>query len=131
MQQLFPKVTNIAINAKGGALTVIRATIMASRVEVMEDPAYNAGAPQGLAGYYCVPDATVAADANVTYSPAGAQVWLGQTAGQRGRAYQPIAFGSQRTDGWKSDIPAVQGTPLLALTTNSANAGGVLLVEWP
>lgn len=125
-----PKVTNIPINAKGGAFTLIAGTIMSSRVEVIEDPAFNAGVAQGLTGFYLDPTGSQTAPAQ---SPAVIQVWLPQTAGQRGQAFEPITFGGDggRVNGWQGRYTGAAGTPLLQLTTNSATPGGVLLVEWP
>lgn len=130
MPQVNPKVTNIAINALGGAGTVIATTILCSRAEVMEDPAFNAGAQQGLAGYYLDPDSPHAAP---TKANPNAQVWLPNGTGGEGQAYEPIVFGGEkgRVHGGLGNYVGAQGTPLLLLTSASANAGGVLLVEWP
>jgi hypothetical protein len=126
-----PKVTNIALNPLGGAATLIVGTILASKVQVMEDPAFNGGAPQGLSGYYL--DPAVYPPNPPSPSPANLQVWLPAGTGGLGAAYQPITFGGQdgRVHGGQGDYVSAQGTRLLLLTTNSANAGGVLLVEWP
>lgn len=131
MQQV-PKITNIPINALGGAETLIAGTTLSSKVEIMEDPSYNAGALQGLSGYYMDPDSDQAAPALDPSAP-GKQVWLGVATGGRGRAFQPIIFGGEdaRVSGGQGLYAAAQGTPLLRLTTNSVNPGGVLLVEWP
>lgn len=129
MSQTNPKVTNIAIPAKGGAAVTIATTILVSKVQVMEDPTYNAGTAQGLTGYYLDPDSN---HANPAKDNPNLQVWLPNTDGQEGQAYQPIVFGGAdgRVHGGEGLYVGAQGTPLLALTTNSNNAGGVLLVEW-
>lgn len=125
-----PKVTNIAINGSAGALTQINGTILASRVEVMEDPAYNAGAQQGLQGFYLDPNSN---PANPAKSPANAQVWLPNGTGGSGRAYQPIIFGGApgRVFAAFGQYASADTTPLLQVKSLSASAGGVLLVEWP
>lgn len=130
MPQTNPKVTNIAINNKNGEGTVIATTILASKVQVMEDPALNAGVAQGLAGFYLDPNSSHAAP---TKDNPNAQVWLPNSAGQQGQAYEPIIFGGAdgRVHGGEGLYVGALGTPLLLLTTNSATAGGVLLVEWP
>jgi|SRR5580658_3666723 hypothetical protein len=123
-----PKITNIPINAANGALTAIVLTIMASKVEVMEDPAYNGGELQGLTGYYA--DTQPATG----FPQSGAlQVWLPNNNGQTGRAYQPIIFGGSdgRVHGGEGNYVGAEGTIVLYLTTNSANPGGIILVEWP
>lgn len=124
-----PKVTSIPINAKGGALTNIVLTILASKVVVMEDPSLNDGAMQGLTGFYID---TQPPQSPVTPQPAGQQVWLPNTQGQSGRAYQPIIFGGAdgRVHGELGGYVGAQGTIILQLTTNSAAAGAVLLEEW-
>ena len=131
MQQV-PKITNLPINAQGGEMTLIAGTILSSKVEVMEDPAYNNGVGQGLTGFYMDPDSNHANPAVNPVSP-NQQVWLTNATGGRGQAYQPIIFGGDdaRVQGDHGLYVAAQGTPLLKLTTNSGNAGGVILVEWP
>lgn len=140
MAQINPKITNIAINAKGGNMTNITLTILASKVEIMEDPALNNGVPQGLTGYYIdnqPPQPSIpimpGGVAPPQASPSNLQVWLPATNGQNGRAYQPIIFGGQdgRVKGGESDYVGAQGTVVLQLTTNSPTAGGIVLVEWP
>jgi len=141
MAAVNPKVTNIAINAQGGAMTNIVLTIMCSKVEVIEDPSYNGGVPQGLQGYYMdtqpgLPSPAVIApigQAPPAASPANLQTWLPNNNGQIGKAYEPIIFGGTdgRVHGAYSDFVGAQGTTILQLTTNSPDAGGVLLVEWP
>jgi hypothetical protein len=139
MTQVNPKITNIAVPAQGGVPVNIVLTIMASKVEVMEDPTYNNGAGQGLQGYYIdtQPGVTVAPPAAGTpppqASPANQQVWLANNNGQTGRAYQPIIFGGQdgRVHGAHSNFVGAAGTVILQLTSNSELATGVILVEWP
>jgi hypothetical protein len=129
MSQSNPKVTNIPINAAGGALTLITTTIMCSKVEVQEDPNYNAGVAQGLRGYYLDPESN---HANPARDNPIEQTWLPNTAGENGRAYQPIIFGGDagRVHGGQGNYVGAQGTPLLSLVS-SVLATGVLLVEWP
>lgn len=124
-----PKVTNIAINAAGGALVLIAGTILASKVMVMEDPAYNAGAQQGLQGYILDPTSN---PLNPARSNANLQVWLPNGSGGSGWAYQPIIFGGTdgRVHGGEGRYTGAQGTPYLSLVSLGL-AGGVLLVEWP
>jgi hypothetical protein len=140
MAQINPKTTNIAINAKGVAMTNIALTILASKVEVMEDPALNGGVPQGLTGYYIdnqPPQPTIpivaGGGAPPQASPANLQVWLPPTNGQNGRAYQPIIFGGDagRVRGGEGDYVGAQGTVVLQLTSNSPLASGIILTEWP
>lgn len=130
MPQTNPKVTNIALNGDAGAYTVISTTIMASKVEIQEDPSLNAGVAQGLQGYYLDPNSN---PANPSVDPAapGAQVWLPNTAGQNGRAYQPIIFGGDAGRVHGAEGNYVGQAPLLKLRSNSATATGILLVEWP
>lgn len=137
--QINPKTTRIPINAKGGVMTNITLTIGASKVEVMEDPFYNGGVPQGLTGYYIdnqpavgTPPIKPDGSAPPQASPADLQVWLPNDAGQVGRAYEPIIFGGDagRVHGAFGEYVGAQGTVILQLTTNSVTAGGVLLVEW-
>lgn len=125
-----PKITRIPINALGGAMTQIVLTIMASKVTVQEDPFYNDGAAQGLTGYY--DDTQPPQPTPPTRSPNALQVWLPNTNGQNGRAYQPIIFGGTdgRVHGGEGKYVGGEGTVILELTTNYANAGGVILEEW-
>lgn len=130
MPQTNPKVTNIALNAKAGALILIAGTKVSGKVMVMEDPALNAGVPQGLTGFYMDP----ASKGNPQQDKGGnvapvQQVWLANSAGQTGQAYQPIVF-ENRVHGGLGEYAAADGTPLLFLTSNSATPSGVLLVEW-
>ena len=138
-----PKVTKIAINASGGLWTPIPLTIMASKVRVHEDPAYNGGVFQGLTGYFVDTQppqpAAVASPWNPVdgvppgASPAAQFTWLPNNNGQEGPAYEPISFGGSeggRVHGGDGDYVGAQGTVVLWLTTNSENAGGVLLEEW-
>jgi hypothetical protein len=140
MTAVNPKVTSIPINAQGGLMTNIALTIMASKVEVMEDPAYNNGILQGLQGYMIDTQPGVSTPpienpqaAPPQASPSYLFTWLPNNNGQEGRAYEPIIFGGQdgRTHGAYSDFVGAQGTTILQLTTNGPNAGAVLLVEWP
>ena len=144
MSQTNPKVTNIAVNGNAGAFTLILLTILASKVQVTEDPTYNAGTAQGLAGYYLDPQAVLSAAflANPTYAAAkavgylanpNAQAWLPSTAGQQGQAYEPITFGGSdgRVHGGEGGYVGGQGSAVLMVTSNSATATGVLLTEWP
>jgi hypothetical protein len=137
-----PRRKSIPINAKGGAWTPIPLTITASKVEVMEDPAYNNGAFQGLTGYFVDTQPPQPAGVNAP-APAGPTppaaipnyqfTWLPNDQGQEGAAYQPIKFGGGeggRVHGAFAEYPGAQGTVILWLTTNSQNAGGVLLEEW-
>lgn len=131
MGQVNPKTTKVALEATGGAYTDIVLTIPCSKAEIQEDPALNAGVAQGLQGYYLDPDskgAPVPDPANDTVNN-----WLPNTAGQNGRAFQPIIFGGVdgRVDGGKGNYVGAQGTPLLRLKSLTANATGVILVEWP
>jgi hypothetical protein len=128
MPQTNPKVTNIALNAKGGAFTLIAGTKMSSKVEIMEDPATAGGDQQGLTGYIMDPNSK----GNPTPSNPNIQVWLPNSAGQVGWAYEPIIFGgdSGRVHGAYGLYTGADGTPYLQLTTNSGAAGGILLVEW-
>ncbi len=134
MAQTNPKVTPIPINAKGGAFTDIVLTIMCSKVRVSEDPAYNDGALQGLTGYmYDTQPGLAAAGVEPPVSPNYQFVWLPNDSGQEGPGFEPISFGGSeggRVHGAFGDYVGAQGTFLLKLTTNSANAGGVLLEEW-
>lgn len=126
MSQQNPKVTNIAVNAKGGVMTPITLTIMASHVQVIEDPQYNNGAQQGLQGYYAE---TEPGKGSAAVGPL--QTWLPNSNGQIGKAFEPILFGDEtREAGGLGSYVGAQGTVVLLLTTNSANAGGVLLVEY-
>ena len=140
MSQNNPVVRNIAINAKGGNMTNIALTILASKVEVMEDPALNGGVPQGLTGYYIdtqPPQPTVpimpGGAAPPQADPSNLQVWLPATNGQNGRAYQPIIFGGDagRVHGGEGGYVGAQGTVVLQLTSNTNNASGIILVQWP
>jgi len=125
-----PKVTSIPIPAAGGVPVAITLTIMASKVTVQEDPAYNTGAGQGLQGYYVD---TQPPQANPPVpSPATLFVWLANTAGQIGRAYQPIIFGGAdgRVHVALGKYVGAEGTVILLLTSKSANPSAVLLEEW-
>ncbi len=140
MAAMNPKVTNIPIGAKGGPMKNIVLTIMASKVVISEDPSYNGGQLQGLTGYYIdtqPPQQVVPIEpggaAPPNASPATLQVWLPNTNGQVGRAYEPIIFGGSdgRVHGGEGDYVGGTGTVILQLTTNSENAGGVIMEEWP
>ena len=133
-----PKVTVIAVNAVGGAMVNIALTMLASKVEVMEDPSQNNGALQGLTGYYIdtqPPQPTIPIElggaAPPQASPSNLQVWLPNSQGQQGRAYEPIIFGGTdgRVHGGQGDYVGGQGTVILQLTSNGA-ATNVLLTEW-
>lgn len=135
-----PKITNIAINAKGAAMTNITLSIMASKVTITEDPSYNGGQLQGLTGYYIdptPPQPTIpiepAGIAPPQATPANLQVWLPNSNGQVGRNFEPIIFGGTdgRVHGGQGDYVGGTGTVILQLTTNSINAGGVIVEEWP
>jgi hypothetical protein len=141
MTNINPKRTNIAINAAGGVMTNIILTIMCSKVEIVEDPAYNSGAMQGLTGYIMdtqpgLPTPTInvaSAGAPVNASPANLQVWLPNVDGNVGQNYEPIIFGGQdgRVHGAYSDFVGAEGTVPVQLTMNGPNAGGIILTEWP
>jgi hypothetical protein len=139
MAEVNPKRTNVAINAKGGAMTNITLTIMASKVTVIEDPSYNGGVQQGLTGYYI--DTQPAVGTPPTQppgvvppqaSPPNLQVWLPNSNGQQGSTYEPIIFGGDagRVHGAYGNYVGANGTVILQLTTNSENAGGIILEEW-
>jgi hypothetical protein len=132
MAQVNPKTTQVALNSDAGNYTDIALTMMASKVEVQEDPSLNSGTPQGLQGYYLDPDSPQAAPTVDAAIPAK-QVWLANSQGQVGRAYQPIIFGGAdgRVHGGEGNYVGVKGTPLLRLRSNSGTATGILLVEWP
>lgn len=127
--QVNPKITKIPLNATGGVMTLIVCTIQASRVEIIEDPNYNAGVQQGLTGYRMDPNST---QANPARDAAGLFIWLPNGNGQQGEAFEPIIFGGDkgRVHGAFGEYVGAAGTPILQLTTNSANAGGILLAEW-
>ena len=140
MTAVNPKVTSIPINAAGGLMTNITLTIMASKVEVMEDPAYNGGVPQGLQGYMIdtqPPQPTIPIELGGAAPPQASPdylfTWLPNNNGQQGRAYQPIIFGGSdgRVHGGEGNYVGGEGTVVLQLTTASETSGGVLLVEWP
>ena len=130
MPQVNPKVTNVAIKANGAGFTLIACSILASKVEVMEDPAYNNGAAQALQGYYMDPDSPHAAP---TKDNPNLQTWLGQATGGVGQGFQPIKFGGSdgRVHGGEGLYVGAAGTPLLLLESYSANATGVIVTEWP
>lgn len=139
MQQLNPRITLVAINGSGGAETIIRLTGFTIYMEIEEDPSYNAGTAQGLQGHYLDPaNSTVA-------NPAANQVWLANTDGQEGVAFQPIKFGEKRrghshatplghggSNGkpFSPGLPPALGTPMVSLKSNSATATGVIVKEW-
>lgn len=135
MPQINPKVTNIAVPVTGADPVIIVGTMMASKVEIQEDPALNAGTAQGLAGYYMDPDSNHAAPARDLGGNAAPvkQNWLANTQGQIGQAYQPIVFGGAdgRVHGAFGNYTSAPGTPLLSLNSLTATATGILLVEWP
>ena len=144
MSQTNPKVSNVAVNAIGGAPVLIRLSILASKVSVQEDPSLNAGVAQGLTGYYLDPDVILptafiaaptlaAAIAGGLLANPNLQVWLANSVGQQGQAYQPITFGGSdgRVHGGEGGYVGAQNSGVLLLTSNSATATGVLLVEWP
>lgn len=144
MPQTNPKVTNIAVPAKGNGFALIAGTILSGKAQVMEDPAYNNGAQQGLYGYYLDPTAILsaafiaaptlaAARANGYLANPNAQVWLPNGAGAQGQGYEPITFGGAdgRVHGAYGGYAAAQNQGLLLLSSNSATAGGILLTEWP
>lgn len=128
--QTNPKVTNIAVPAAGQPPVLIVGTMQASRVEVMEDPSLNAGVAQGLTGYYM--DNAAARGSTPAKSNPTQQVWLPNTAGQQGQAYQPIRFGGDggRVHGAVGEYTSSDSTPLLLLNSATGTATGVLLVEW-
>jgi len=127
-----PKVTKIALPAAGGAFTPIPMTIVAGKVDVMEDPSLNGGVAQGLTGFYTdtQPGSSSAAGPFPNQGPQ--QVWLPNTAGQQGGAYQPIVFGGTdgRVHGGEGDYVGADGTIILRLTSNSATPTGVIMREW-
>lgn len=122
-----PKVTAIALNGSAGLFTDIPLTIMASKVEVMEDPSVNSGAAQGLTGFY-----TDTQPASGFPNQGTQQVWPAQTAGQRGSAFQPIVLGGRdgRVEGGHGDYVGAQGTIVLRLKSFSPTATQILLSEW-
>jgi hypothetical protein len=135
-----PLILNVAINAKGALMTNIILSILCSKVTVIEDPSYNGGQMQGLTGYYIDPNPPQEAVpielgvAPPNASPQNLQVWLPNSEGQRGRAYEPIEFGGSeggRVHGGEGNYVGGTGTVILQLTTNSVNAGGVIVEMWP
>lgn len=130
MGSMNPKVTKVAINALGGAMVTILGTIMSSRVEIMEDPSFNAGALQGLTGFLMDPlsKAAPVVDPNCPNQ----LVWLPNGTGGTGFAFEPIRFGGDggRVDGGLGNYVGADGVPYVKLTSNGL-AGGILLVEWP
>lgn len=142
MPQTNPKVTNVAIGGSAGAWTVILATILSSKLEVMEDP--SIGGAQGLQGYYMDPDAVLSAAflANPTPGTALAkgylanpnlQNWLPNPSGAPGQGFEPISFGGSdgRVHGGEGGYVAGQGRALLLIRSLGAAANGILLTEWP
>ena len=129
MQNL-PRVTNVAVPASGAAPVLIKLSMLASKVEVTEDPSYNAGVAQGLKGYYMDPTAPASVPA---MSNPNLQVWLPNTAGQRGQGFQPIVFGGEdaRVHGGKGDYVGGQNSAVLQVTSATATATGVIVTEWP
>jgi len=139
MSQTNPRVRNYPINAQGGAMTNIPLTMMSSKVEVIEDPSYNNGVFQGLQGYYIdtqppQPPIPILAPGEIPTQadPQALQTWLPPVAGVQGQAYEPIVFGGTdgRVHGGQGNYVGAQGTVILQLTTNSAQAGGVIVTEW-
>lgn len=129
MPQTNPKVTNIALNNNAGAFITIAGTKMSGKVMVMEDPALNAGVAQGLQGFYMDPNSKPPQQDKGGNNAPVQQVWLPNSAGQTGQAYQPIEF-EDRVHAAFGLYAAADSTPLLQLRSNSATATGVLLVEW-
>lgn len=139
MATLNPRVTQIAINANTGLMTNIPLTMMASKVLVMEDPSVNNGVPQGLQGYYIdtqPPQPTIPVENPVApppqATPQALQVWLPQTSGQQGPAYQPIILGGQdgRVHGGEGEYVGAEYTVVLQLQSYTETATQVLLYEW-
>lgn len=140
MAAVNPRITNVAVPAAGSVPVNIVLNQTDSKVTVMEDPAYNNGAAQGLTGYYIDTQPGVTVPAPIAFaqgvppnaSPAALQVWLANNNGQTGRAYQPIIFGGQdgRQHGAYSGYVGAQGTVILQLTSNSELATGVIIEEW-
>jgi len=117
----------------------IMLTMMASKVLVMEDPSVNNGVPQGLQGYYIdtqPPQPAIPIEAGGApppqATPQGLQVWLPQTTGQEGPAYQPIILGGTdgRVHGGEGDYVGAQGLVVLQLQSYSETPSQVLLLEW-
>lgn len=142
-----PKVTNIAVPALNGGFAAVLLTLAATaRASIQEDPNYNAGAPQGLVGYYVDPLIATKAvmDGMAGYTaaqvlaalialgalkPNAVQKWLG-TPGI-GQAYQPVELGDWlRVHEGRGEYLGAAGQCVLLVTSATANATGILLTEW-
>lgn len=143
MPQTNPKRTFYAINSDAGAFTVIRLTSWAKYVEITEDPNYNAGAQQGLQYNALDPFAlSTNITANAEPAPPAFAIALAAPVGT-----PQITFGDKHnvhsgtsaplgnpgsagnTDSPGTEVPTL-GTPLAQVRTNSATAGGIVVVEY-
>lgn len=142
-----PKRRWIALNANDGAFTVIRLTTWAKYVEIVEDPAYNAGVGQGLQGNYLDPFAlSTNIEAGMEPAAEGGAVFA-VNASIPGGLEPPLTFGGSKNslaDGRGMPLgnpgsggdpvgpgagPSL-GTPLIQLRSNTATPTGVIVSEY-
>lgn len=142
MPQLNPKRTWYAIPVSGAAPLVIRLTTWAKYVEINEDPALNAGVPQGLLYNALTPHAD---STNITKDSEPQFPLMGYAPPSQFNGPQ-LAFGDKHNvhsmttgplgnpgSGGNIDVPGGRpslGTPLVQLTSNTATATGVIVTEY-
>lgn len=147
MPQTNPKYTTYALNASGGAFTVIRLTTFAKYVEITEDPNANAGVQQGLQFNMLSP---FAQSGNITHDAQPAPPDYGivlAVADPPPATVQPqLAIGDKHNIHSGTQAPlgnpgsagnvdnpggvATLGTPLVQLRSNGADATVVVVKEW-
>lgn len=133
---LNPKRQFVALNGSAGALTVIRLSCMAYYVEIVEDPAVNAGVAQGLQGNYMDPfDGSLSPAAGTTSwlpptLPNTPQITLGNQHHYPGQGGEILGNGGS---GGQLDTPGGSvrlGTPIVTLKSKTATATQVIVSEW-
>jgi hypothetical protein len=120
---LNPKVSNIAVPAKGAAPVAIVLTQTDTFAIVQEDP--NVANPQGLLGYFVDPQAPQ----ETPPAPATSQQFWPPFGD--GPAYQPIEIGDKRkVHAGIAPYIGSEGTVILLLTSATATPTGIVLYEW-
>lgn len=131
----------VNIPAKGGAPQAIRCTMTTTKMVIQEDGSANAGTQQGLIyqllfstgnGQF-TPGPTitiVAGDPLVTGQPNNQPIVIEAHEGDHSPNRMPIGTGGSAPYPVCPGGPVTNGTPVIQLTSNSAQATVVAVTEW-
>jgi|GEM_PF-2479594 len=124
----------IPVNANNGAWTMIRCTIFATKMAIVEDGSANAGVQQGLE-YQLLTHAgndniaagpTITVPANLSQEP----IMIEGYPGDHPPSTVPIGNGGSTPYPVSPGGPVTQGTPVIQVRSASANATTVAVTEW-